>query len=52
MPEHFDKLSATPKRPLKVFLCHAHADCDPVPQGDDMRGLPTGTRLTLYSVGA
>jgi len=30
MPEHFDKLSATPKRPLKVFLCHAHADRDPV----------------------
>ena len=22
MPEHFDKLSTTPKRPLKVFLCH------------------------------
>jgi len=34
------------KRPLKVFLCHAHADRDPVPQGDDMRGLPAGTRLT------
>jgi len=29
-----------PKRPLKVFLCHAHADRDPV------RGLPEGTRLT------
>jgi len=33
------------KCPLKVFLCHimpvgyAHADRDPVPQGDDMRGL-------------
>ena len=27
------------KLPLKVFLCHAHADRDPVPQGDDMRGL-------------
>ena len=27
------------KRPLKVFLCHAHADRDRVPQGDDMRGL-------------
>jgi hypothetical protein len=33
------------KRPLKVFLCHAHiiplwdADRDAVPQGDDMRGL-------------
>jgi len=32
-------------RPLKAFLCHimpvgyAHADRDPVPQGDDMRGL-------------
>jgi len=35
---------ATDKRPLKVFLCHAHADRDPVPQGDDMRGLYT--RLT------
>jgi hypothetical protein len=21
-----------PKRPLKVFLCHAHADRDPVPR--------------------
>ncbi len=30
MPEHFDKLSTAPKRPLKVFLCHAHADRDPV----------------------
>ena len=30
MPEHFDKLSATPKRPLKVFLCHAHSDKDAV----------------------
>jgi hypothetical protein len=28
-------------RPLKVFLCHVHADRDPVPQGDDMRGLYT-----------
>ncbi len=28
------------KRPLKVFLCHAHADRDPV------RALPAGTRLT------
>ncbi len=36
------------KRPLKVFLCHAHADCDPVPQGDDMRGLYV--RLTKDSV--
>jgi len=32
------------KHPLKVFLCHAHADRNPVPQGDDMRGLYT--RLT------
>lgn len=32
------------KHPLKVFLCHAHADRDAVPQGDDMRGLYT--RLT------
>ena len=39
MTEHFDKLSAAAKRPLQVFLCHAHADCDAVPQGDDMRGL-------------
>ncbi len=29
------------KRPLKVFLCHAHADRDAVPQRDDMRGLYT-----------
>jgi hypothetical protein len=42
MPEHFNKLSAAPKRPLIVFLCHimpvgyAHADRDPVPQGDDI----------------
>ncbi len=45
-----------PKRPLKVFLCHAHADRDPVPQGDDipqgddMRELPAGTRLTKDGV--
>jgi hypothetical protein len=32
------------KRPLKVFLCHAHADRDPV------RGLPAGTRLTQNGV--
>ncbi|MBI5944827.1 MAG: formylglycine-generating enzyme family protein [Chloroflexi bacterium] len=38
------------KRPLKVFLCHAHADRDPVPQGDDMRGLPEGTCLTQDGV--
>ena len=30
MTEHFDKLSAASKRPLKVFLCHAHADRDAV----------------------
>ena len=36
------------KRPLKVFLCHAHADRDHVPQGDDMRGLYT--RLTKDGV--
>jgi len=35
-----------PKRPLKVFLCHAHADRDPV------RGLPAGTRLTQDGVDA
>ena len=29
-----------PKRPLKVFLCHAHADRDSV------RALPAGARLT------
>ena len=39
-----------PRRPLKVFLCHAHADRDPAPQGDDMRGLPEGTRLTKDGV--
>jgi len=33
-------------RPLKVFLCHAHADRDPV------RGLPAGTRLTKDGVDA
>ena len=38
------------KRPLKVFLCHAHADRDPVPQGDDMRGLYA--RLTKDGVDA
>jgi hypothetical protein len=38
------------RRPLKVFLCHAHADRDPVPQGDDMRGLPEGARLTKDGV--
>jgi len=27
------------KRSLKVFLCHAHADRDPISQGDDVRGL-------------
>jgi len=33
MIEHFDTaspVSAAPKRPLKVFLCHAHADRDAV----------------------
>ena len=39
-----------PKRPLKVFLCHAHADRDPAPQGDDMRALPAGTRLAQNGV--
>ena len=29
-------------------LCHAHVDCDPVPQGDNMRGLYV--RLTKDSV--
>ncbi len=44
------------KRPLKVFLCHimpvgyARADRDPVPQGDDMRGLYA--RLTQDGVDA
>jgi hypothetical protein len=33
------------KRPLKVFLCHAHADRDPV------RALPAGTRLTQDGAG-
>ncbi|NOT06446.1 MAG: toll/interleukin-1 receptor domain-containing protein [Anaerolineales bacterium] len=33
-----------------MFLCHAHADRDPVPQGDDMRGLYT--RLTQDGVDA
>jgi len=33
MPEHFDTstpVSATPKRPLKVFLCRAHSDKEAV----------------------
>jgi hypothetical protein len=38
MPDH--------KRPLKVFLCHTHADRGPV------RGLPAGTRLTQDGVDA
>ena len=33
-------------RPLKVFLCHAHADRDPV------RALPEGARLTQDGVDA
>ena len=33
-----------PKRPLKFFLYHAHADRDSV------RGLPAGTRLTKDGV--
>ena len=33
-------------RPLKVFLCHAHADRDPV------RALPEGARLTKDGVDA
>ena len=36
----------TEKRPLKVFLCHAHADRDPV------RALPAGARLTKDGVDA
>ena len=49
-------MPTTDKRPLKVFLCHimpvgyAHADRDPVPQGDDMRGLYA--RLTKDGVDA
>jgi len=41
-----------PKCPLKVFLCHTHADHDPVPQGDYVRGLPEETRLTQDGVDA
>jgi hypothetical protein len=37
-------------RPLKVFPCYAHADRDSVPQGDDMRGLPEGARLTTLAL--
>ena len=36
----------TEKRPLRVFLCHAHANRDLV------RGLPAGTRLTQDGVDA
>ena len=39
-------MTPKPKRPLKVFLCHVHADRDPV------RGLPAGTRLTQDGVDA
>ncbi len=39
-------------RPLKVFLCHAHADRDLVPQGDDMRALREAIRLTQDGVDA
>ena len=39
-------MSPEPKRPLKVFLCHAHADRDPV------RGLPAGACLTQDGVDA
>ena len=35
-----------PNRPLKVFLCHAHADRDAV------RALPEGARLTKDGVDA
>jgi hypothetical protein len=44
------------KRPLKVFLCHIMSvgyptrTVIPVPQGDDMRGLPVGTCLTQDGV--
>ena len=41
-------MPTTEKRPLKVFLCHAHADRDTVPQGDDMRGLYA--RLTTLAL--
>ena len=34
------------KRPLHVFLCHAHVDRDPV------RALPEGARLTKDGVDA
>ncbi|MDP1715205.1 MAG: toll/interleukin-1 receptor domain-containing protein [Anaerolineales bacterium] len=34
------------KRPLKVFLCHAHSDRDPA------RALPERTRLTKDGVDA
>ena len=36
----------TEKRPLKVFLCHAHVDRDPD------RALPEGARLTKDGVDA
>ena len=39
-------MTSVDKRPLKVFLCHAHADRDPV------RALPEGTRLTQDGVDA
>jgi hypothetical protein len=40
-------MTPEPKRPLKVFLCHAHAHAD----RDPVRGLHAGTRLTKVSNG-
>ncbi|MBM3179923.1 MAG: hypothetical protein FJZ86_06170 [Chloroflexi bacterium] len=35
---------------INMPLGYDHADRDPVPQGDDMRGLPEGTRLTTLAL--
>ena len=39
-----------PKRPLKVFLCHTHADTLAGTGRDRVRGLPEGTRLTALAL--
>jgi hypothetical protein len=38
------------KRPLKVFLCHAHADTLSGTGRNPVRGLPAGARLTKDGV--
>jgi hypothetical protein len=40
------------KRPLKVFLCHAHADTLRALRRNPVRGLPAGARLAKDGVDA